>query len=318
MSRKRVYIAGVVAVIAAAFILFFQLLPPRPGLTGTEPAKKTVPPKNHLEPVHYRDRVAVLLYHRVVAAGGGRCTITLHRFEADLRALRESGYHFISVSQLADFLEGRGGIPPNAVVLTFDDGYREFYDCVFPLLKRYRIPATLFIIGKAPGTDPAFLTWDELRALEQSGLVTVGGHTYDQHYGVLAPTGEMMPVTITPVRSRGETERDYEMRVLEDSRRCQEVMLSRLGHTSPYFAYPYGAYTPALVRILRSAGYCYMFTVLVGTNTRDQDKGRLYRIDAGKPELSPGALLALLSYAALNPDRPHGPPPAWWPEEWKE
>ncbi len=322
LSRKRFYIAGVVvAAILATFISFFHLLPATPGLTGMQPAKKTTPPKNDSEPVHYRDRVAVLLYHCVSPGQGGRGTITLDRFEADLRVLMKSGYRFIPVSQLAAFLEGKGSVPPNAVVLTFDDGYRQVYDCVFPVLRKYRIPATVFVIGQAIGTHPAFLTWEELRCLEQSGLVTVGGHTFNQHYGVVAPARDTKPATITPrLDRRGvyETEREYEARMLADSRRCQEIMLAKLGHTSPYFAYPYGAYTPSLVRILQSAGYRYMFTVLVGTNAKDQDKARLYRIDAGKPKLSPGGLLETLDYAALNPDRPNGPPAAWWPEKWEE
>jgi|GEM_PF-6993860 len=86
-------------------------------------------------------------------------------------------------------------------------------------------------------------------------------------------------------------------------------------HTRPYhpffFAYPYGAYTPELVRILHTAGYRYLFTVIKGVNTRGQDPAHIYRINAGSPWISPERLYVTIRCAVIGARFVPRPPATW-------
>jgi len=115
--------------------------------------------------------------------------------------LRENGYTVIS---LDDVLKARGGgkpLPAKAVLLSFDDGYRSFYTRVYPLLREFRYPAVLAVVGnwiERRASQPArygegrtappasFADWGEVREMAASGLVEIASHTFDLHRGVLA------------------------------------------------------------------------------------------------------------------------------------
>ena len=70
--------------------------------------------------------------------------ITVSMFEAHLMYLNKY-YQFVSLRQAVDYLETGRKFPCNSIVLTFDDGYRDNYTNAFPLLKKYKIPATIFL-----------------------------------------------------------------------------------------------------------------------------------------------------------------------------
>jgi peptidoglycan/xylan/chitin deacetylase (PgdA/CDA1 family) len=99
--------------------------------------------------------------------------------------------------------------------------------------------------------------------------------------------------------------------MLGDSLRAQEVFRRELGHTTPYFAYPYGAYTPELDRVLQDAGYHYFFTVLSGVNRKGQGY-RVYRVNAGTPWISPDRLVATVRGVACGV-RLRAQPRSWSP-----
>ncbi|MGB9792723.1 MAG: polysaccharide deacetylase family protein [Thermacetogeniaceae bacterium] len=267
-------------------------------------------------PVYYRDGVIVLMYHNINPQAKGDGTITPERFKSDLVMLRQKGFNFISAAQLAAFLDRRGDVPPNAILLSFDDGYEGTYQYALPVLREEHAPAVVFIIEGFMGTKQGMLTWQQVELLEKSGLVTIGGHTFAQHYRIPKKDGKsLIPVTVTPIRDqktgKEETMADYEKRMLTDSLEAQHVLYARLGHTTPYFAYPYGAYTPQLVRILHSAGYRYLFTVIRGVNKRGQDPDHIYRINAGSPWVSPGCLYATIRRVVFESRFPHHIPATW-------
>lgn len=304
---------GLLPVIVGCLIAA-SLLVPLLHATRTAHARHRV--AHYPSPVYYRDGVIVLMYHNINPVASGDGTITPQRFKSDLALLKEKGFNLISAAQLAAFLDGRGDIPSNAVLLTFDDGYEGTYRYALPVLREEHAPALVFIIEGFVGVKPGMLTWQQVEELEKSGLVAIGGHTFDQHRRVPVRDGRsLVPVTVTPIRDLGsgkeETAADYEKRMLRDSLEAQRLLYVKLGHTTPYFAYPYGAYNPELVRILHSAGYRYLFTVLRGLNKRGQDADHIYRINAGAPWVSPERLYAAIRCTALGSRLPHRIPPAW-------
>lgn len=256
------------------------------------------------------------MYHHISTDTEGEGYVTPRRFKNDLELLKQNGFHFISVEQLAAFTEGKAGVPANAVVITFDDGYEDVYRYAFPIMKKRRVPSAVFIIGSKMDKE-GYLNWDQVRSMEKSGLVTIGGHTFDQHYRVPIASGKKMPATVAHIydtpNGHWETRDEYLKRITEDCRRLKEVFVAELGHDTEYFAYPYGAYSQDYVQVLQKSGYKYIFTVARGTNTQKQNPALFHRINAGTPRMPPEKLIAHLKSKGVTSVIPVSQPPAWSP-----
>ncbi len=261
-------------------------------------------------------RVVVLMYHHVSTNASNGGTITPALFREHLETLRRLNLPVISVPQLAAFLDGQLELPPQSVVLTFDDGYQSFYTKVFPELRAFQIPATVFIIVR-PTAQPEtaspslpHLSWKELREMVESGLVTVAPHTYDQHRFVPLPGGKTAPALVSraflPRPKRGETVDEYEDRVLADFARANQLFQEHLGFTPEYFAFPYGRCDPWLIRLCRVSGYRLLFTTRPGVITCSTDPLQLPRYNAGNQEMSAADLEELLRNAFRQPVQTNG------------
>lgn len=140
---------------------------------------------------HFRDRVPILMYHRIASVPGDRNALPVEKFEEQMRYLEENGFHSITMEELqAHFLHGKR-LPKKPVVLTFDDGYEDNFSAALPILKKYRHVGNVFPIanwigrenkwenfGKAPTR-----TMDERElALWQNEGHYVGSHTMDHPF----------------------------------------------------------------------------------------------------------------------------------------
>lgn len=83
----------------------------------------------------------VLVYHRFGTHG-----CSAEAFEAQIRLLR-SEFRIVPLSSLYRILQAGDSVPPNTVVITIDDGYADFYRVAFPILERYRVPATVYVVS---------------------------------------------------------------------------------------------------------------------------------------------------------------------------
>ncbi|HHY95790.1 MAG TPA: polysaccharide deacetylase family protein [Firmicutes bacterium] len=109
---------------------------------------------------------------------------------AQTQYLARHGYRPLTLAEFEGFLEHKQTVPPKTVMITFDDGYESVYRYAFPVLKRYRFPAVVFLItslvGKSPpNPDPAaitYLTWPEIREMHESDPVDFESHTHDMHH----------------------------------------------------------------------------------------------------------------------------------------
>jgi biofilm PGA synthesis lipoprotein PgaB len=190
------------------------------------------------------------------------------------------GYHVISLQQLIDARNGHGVLPEKAVLLTFDDGLRSAYTKVFPLLKAYHYPAVVSVVGAwtdlpangkvdygpRPFMREDFATWEELREMQDSGLVEIASHTYDQHRGTVAnPQGNQIPAIAThayhPQTHDYESDNEYKERVHSDLARSSDEIHARLGRAPRAVMWPYGQYTKVSDSIAASLGMPVSFTL---------------------------------------------------------
>ncbi|HJZ46136.1 MAG TPA: polysaccharide deacetylase family protein, partial [Roseiflexaceae bacterium] len=128
-------------------------------------------------------RVPILMYHYISFNPRApadplrtRLSVPPPQFAQQLAYLHQANYITITLDDLVDALHGRTILPPKPVILTFDDGYADFFTNAFPLLRRYGDKATIYIITRKVGT-PGYLSWKQLQTLAASRLITIGAHT---------------------------------------------------------------------------------------------------------------------------------------------
>lgn len=194
--------------------------------------------------------------------------------------LRANGYSVISLQQLIDARQGRSKLPPNAVLLTFDDGLRSVYTKVFPLLRAFKYHAVVAVVGAwadlppggsvdygvRPFTRDDFATWAQLREMQESGLIEVASHTWNLHKGILAnPQGNLIPAVLVhawdPNKHRYGTDEEYEARIRADLTRSSEEIREKIGRAPRAVMWPYGAYTQVSEQIAVSLGMISTFTL---------------------------------------------------------
>jgi len=232
-----------------------------------------------------QDRYGVLAYHSVVDESAAENqkqyfpqTISAQMLIKHFNWLKENGYNVISWQQVIDAENGKGTLPDNAVLLSFDDGYETMYNVVFPLLKAYNYPAVF-----APVTGwldtPAnqkityadkmldrsvFVTWLQVKEMKQSGLVEVASHTHNLHNGINAnPSGGQLPSVIAPEYKNGkyETEDAYKNRLKSDFARTVQTLVNRIGKKPRVMVWPYGQFNDVAVQLARQAGMTHYFSL---------------------------------------------------------
>lgn len=222
-------------------------------------------------------RIPILMYHEVRPNNPGKDVITPAEFEKDLIYLTENGYHMIDMTQLIDYVYTDKMLPPNPIIITFDDGYLNNYHYALPLLKKYDIKIVLSVIGKnaddfsrypSENLDYAHATWDQLKEMIDTGLVEVQNHTYDLHkitdkrYGCKQASGESL--------SR------YEQVLINDIMTFQEEIYLKTGTVPNTFTYPYGKKSNTTDNILRKLNFKASLSCDYGMNFIGKDPDGLF------------------------------------------
>lgn len=193
-------------------------------------------------------RVPILAYHRFGPVVADAMTVTTATFESHLRQLAEGGYTVIPLRRLVDSLRGDAPpLPARAVVLTADDGHRSVYGEMYPLVRRFQVPVTLFIYPSAISRADYALTWEQLRELRDSGLFEVQSHTL------------WHPNFRTEKRRLSAAE--YDALVTTQLERSRAMIQRHLGGGVDMLAWPFGIYDPDLLTRAARAGYVAAVTL---------------------------------------------------------
>ncbi|MEC0211388.1 polysaccharide deacetylase family protein [Paenibacillus ehimensis] len=250
--------------------------------------------------VFYQDQVAVLMYHHVHETDGGGITITPQLFREQINHLRNLGYHFIHLHQFKHYLSG-SHIPPNAVLLTFDDGYESVYENVYPYIKQHHIPIVNFIMTETlpqAAHLPPTMTVQQLSIMnKETDLVENQSHTDGLHHKTNNddPAGDAYFTSKLPT-SNGtiETDEQYHTRIVEDAKRSRQQLHPVNQHAVDVVAYPFGIYTDTAIQYYQEGGFNYGFTIVEEMATRQADPMKIPRINAGSPWITPGDLHAII------------------------
>ena len=192
--------------------------------------------------------VPILVYHRFGPQVADSMTITDAIFEDQLKYLQENGFKVIPLKELVEKYLGKELLPNSrAVAITADDGHISIYTDALPLLKKYRVPVTLFIYPSAISNASYAMTWDQLRQLKATGLFDFESHTY-WHPNFKKDQGRLNPA-------------EYERSVEVQLKKSKEVIEKKLDQKVNMLAWPFGIYDPWLESKAGEAGYRAAFSI---------------------------------------------------------
>lgn len=197
--------------------------------------------------------VPVLMYHSVSTVPDDPYCITAAQFEEEMAYLASQGYTALTMEQFYNGLKGSAALPEKPVLITFDDGYADNYDTAWPILARYNLCATFFIITEF--RDGNYLSWEQIRILKGEGN-DIGSHTL--HHEVLSQLSA--------------AEQAAEIR---DSK---QILEEQLKTEITAFSYPYGKWDDTSLGLLKDAGYTVAFTTNKGKVRAGDDAYQLNRI----------------------------------------
>lgn len=204
--------------ILAGFILSFFLFLPSPTF-----AQVSVP---------------ILMYHYIGNNPNPKdkardtLAVTPDKFEEQMTYLQKNGFTPITLDTLYGILRKQTAAPAKPIVLTFDDGYIDFFTTVFPILAKYNFKAVSFIPTGLIGGG-YYMNWDQIKQIQRSGLVTFEGHTI--HHP-----------NLTALSYDG---------ALKELKTGREVLQSETGYPVNFIAYPYGFSNAQVQDLARQAGF---------------------------------------------------------------
>ncbi len=215
------------------------------------------------------DRLPILMYHRVADHGSEALApyrVTVSAFEEQLRYLRDHGYHSIDLRDWSQYVVFGGTLPRGAVLITFDDGYRDFKDDAWPLLEKYGFSATVFLVADKIGCTNTWdaeygetvelLDWREIRQLQAAG-VNFGSHT---------ATHPWLPSLSW-------------RQVVRDLRRSKQVLEQGLGAPVDSLAYPWGAFNKPIQFLTGACGFEFGLSTAPGVCEANHSLLALPRLD---------------------------------------
>lgn len=176
--------------------------------------------------------VPILLYHHMGGIGRpSRSYLEPALFEAQLETMRRGGYAAADLASLAGEMRAGRRMPRRRIAITFDDGWRDNYLLAFPILRRFRVPATIFLVSGRIGLKE-YVGWEEIREMREAG-VSFGAHT----------VSHPRLTEITPAEAKREIE--------ESKKRIEDG----LGEEVATFCYPYGFFNRAVRDMVEAAGF---------------------------------------------------------------
>ncbi|MFZ2891343.1 poly-beta-1,6-N-acetyl-D-glucosamine N-deacetylase PgaB [Sulfuricurvum sp.] len=229
----------------------------------------------------------VLSYHEISDKSetlDSTYAVTPSHFEEQVHWLIDNGYQFISINDILKYRKYKKSLPSKAVLMTFDDGYQSVYTNAYPLIKKYKIPVVIALVGswmeakeivdfdghKIPRNK--FLSHKEIREMARSGLVEYASHSYSSHKGIQGnPQGNMQPAMITREwlndAQMYEDEKRYQQRIYNDLLKNNRFIQEYTGQKPRVMVWPYGYYNKETRTIAERLGMSIGLTLDDGSNT---------------------------------------------------
>ncbi len=211
-----------------------------------------------------RFRIPILMYHYVEYVKNKKdvtrqsLDIEPVIFEAQVKTLIADHFTFLTMSEVADILDGKKKLPDKPIVLTFDDGYRDFYTDAYPILKKYHVKATAYVV---PGffDQPNYMLTSQIKKLANDSNIELGAHT--MHHVYLKNMNSIFA----------------EREILQSKYKLEDIIHQPVIS----FAYPYGAFDNQAIELSKKAGFSTAVSTIGGIQASQSNRYFLYRMRSG-------------------------------------
>jgi peptidoglycan/xylan/chitin deacetylase (PgdA/CDA1 family) len=210
--------------------------------------------------------VPVITYHSINPKTDPvmyRLIVSPQAFEKQMQFLKKHRYNVISLETLGRMMANKERFPFKTIAITFDDGYKDNYIYAYPVLKKLGLPATIFVIYNEVGRPQNDrLSWEEIKEMQGSGLITIGSHTL----------GAQPLVDIS-------SEEELRKQIIDSKKMLEEKLKTTVGT----FCYVGGMFTPHIKELVKQAGYKYAVSTTLGRRYSNQDVYAIKRIRISPP-----------------------------------
>ncbi len=207
----------------------------------------------YLQPRHV---VPILMYHSINYKKDNTLSVKPENFARQMGFLNKHRYKVISLDELVEGIKKEKKFSGKTVVVTFDDGFSDNYTYAFPVLAKYNMPATIFLMTGYIGKKKEYLNWDQVRHMDKSGI-DFGGHTRSNVY-------------LPGVEGSGD--------LWDEISGSKFDIEKELGKNVNYFCYPTGGFNETIKEIVKEAGYKGACTTNRGFDKSNKDVYELNRI----------------------------------------
>ncbi len=201
--------------------------------------------------------IPIFVYHDIVDTITGEefMQTTKENFEAQITGLQKIGYEFIRYDDLIRYSKGEKKLKEKSILLTFDDGYEGNYYILYPIIQKYQIPITINIIDNNVGNN-GYLTWEQIKEMNQSGLVDIYTHSRYHEYSDTVSTEQY----------------------ISDVQYAHEHIEKQLEKPiAKVFTYPYGVNQEEKIEALSQAGFIQNLTDNRVNQSESLDLSKLHR-----------------------------------------
>lgn len=221
--------------------------------------KRTVEVKKKPAPVYSYSSsgggLPVLMYHFFYDASKGQTGqdnnwMEISDFENQMKYLSDNGYYFPSWDEVADFVDGKITLPKKSIVITADDAHNSFFELAVPVINKYNVKATSFVITRWTG--------ERVLSKYRGGNIQFETHTHNMHQG--GCSGGLIKCI------------SYE-EGMADLKQSTEIVGSKKA-----IAYPFGDYNDHAIKMLKDTGIKLAFTTAYGKVYKGMDKYKLPRV----------------------------------------
>jgi peptidoglycan/xylan/chitin deacetylase (PgdA/CDA1 family) len=205
--------------------------------------------------VNTRVKIPVLMYHSISYEEGNPCKVPKENFESQMKFLHENGFNTITVDELYQAITTGKEVPKKSVLVTLDDGYKDNYTDGFPIMKKYNIKATIFVITSTVDNSKENLNSEEIKELQKNNI-DIQSHTVDH-------------------KALNKLSYEEQYNELKNSKEYLDKLLNK---NTTAIAYPYSQYNEDTMKICKELGYKVAFTTWYGFSNYNQGLYELKRL----------------------------------------
>jgi peptidoglycan/xylan/chitin deacetylase (PgdA/CDA1 family) len=204
--------------------------------------------------------VPILMYHSIDHNDKAtKLSVSPESFARQMEFLHKNNYNVISLEKAVSYIEKKERPAQKTIAITFDDGFENNYKDAYPVLKKYNIPATIFVIINRVGTA-GFVNWDEIKEMSDSGVITIGSHA-KSHFWLLGSDPNFLNDEVV---------------------NSKKILEEKLGKKVNLFCYPMGAFDARSKKAVEDAGYACAVSTNPGGNVPAEDVYAIKRIKVSR------------------------------------